>query len=88
MTEYLFVGGPLDGERHGVHKSTNRVILLDEFGDVVFYYPDFYHIQHCRMNESSFGINAFVVDGHGEEFAHRLGLLANQPAFADLLIPI
>lgn len=88
MTEYLFVGGPLDGERHGIHRSTNRLALLDEFGDLVFYYPEFYEFQVSGVNESSFGINAFVVDGRGDEFAHRLRVLAIQPAYADLLIPI
>ncbi len=85
MTEYLFVGGPLDGERHRVHSNTNRLAIFDEYGSLVFYYPGTYQFPSLQPHQAAIGITAFVVDGRIEEFANRLWLMAKQPQYADLV---
>ncbi len=85
MTEYLFVGGPLDGERHRVHSTTSRLAVLDEFEGLVFYYPGTFEVPALRPHPSTSTISAYIVDGRYEEFASRLRLMAKQPQFADLL---
>ncbi len=85
MTEYLFVGGPLDGERHRVHTSTGRLAVVDEFEGLVFYYPGTYEIPTPRPHSAISTIRAFIVDGRSKDFASRLGLMAKQPQFNDLL---
>lgn len=84
-TEYLFVGGPLDGERHRVHTSTNRLAVFDEFERMVFYYPGTYEVPAPLPHQSTSTITAFIVDGRSADFATRLNLMAKQPQFADLL---
>lgn len=85
MTEYLFVGGPLDGKRQRVHTSTNRLAVFDEFEGLVFYYPRTYKVPARLPHQSASTITAFIVDGRTADCATRLNLMAKQLQFADLL---